>query len=96
MTMNELPFLFLSGAAGAVLGVLFFAGLWFTVRRGLVSERPALWFLGSTLVRTGGLLAAFYLIARGNWHYLLACLLGFFASRMGMALVVRRKEKRCA
>jgi len=38
--------------AGAVLGVIFFAGLYWTVRRGTQSAHPALWFLSSFLLRT--------------------------------------------
>ena len=39
--------------AGALLGAFFFGGLWWTVQKGVASERPALWFLGSLLLRTG-------------------------------------------
>lgn len=74
-------------AAGAALGAAFFAGLWWTVRRGLVSERPALWFMGSMLVRTALVLAGFYLVADGRWQRLAACLLGFALAR---GAVVRR------
>lgn len=96
MTMNEPLLLGLTGLAGAVLGMLFFGGLWFTVRAGLRSERPALWFLGSTLLRTGGLLAAFYLISRADWRNLLACVAGFFLVRLTMTIVMhRRKEHAC-
>lgn len=79
--MNEPLLIILSGLAGVVLGGLFFGGLWWTVRRGLASPRPALWFLGSLLVRTGIVLAGFYLVAQGDWKALSASLLGFIAAR---------------
>jgi hypothetical protein len=41
MPMNETAILVLSGGAGVLLGALFFGGLWWTVRRGLSSKRPA-------------------------------------------------------
>ena len=44
--MNETVILVLVGGAGVLLGVFFFGGLWWTVRRGVSSNRPALWFLG--------------------------------------------------
>jgi F1F0 ATPase subunit 2 len=74
----------LAGAllAGAVLGLLFFGGLWWTVRRGLCSRQPALLFLGSLLLRTAVVLSGFYLVTRGDIRRLLACLLGFFLARM--------------
>lgn len=69
----------LAGAliTGVVLGTMFFGGLWWTVRQGVSAERPALWFLGSLLLRTGIVLAGFYVVAAGHWERLLLCLLGF-------------------
>ncbi|MDA9921995.1 hypothetical protein N9406_03235 [Verrucomicrobiales bacterium] len=79
--MNELLFIVLSGLSGLILGTLFFAGLWWTMRKGLASPRPALWFLGSMLCRTGIALAGFYFVGSGSWKRLLACLLGFVIAR---------------
>jgi len=59
--MNETLTLALAFVAGAALGMIFFAGLWWTVRKGVSSRRPALWFLGSGLLRMSGVLAGFYL-----------------------------------
>ena len=55
--MRDPMTLLLAGGAGVLLGVLFFGGLWWTVQRGLVSRRPALWFVGSFLLRTSVVLA---------------------------------------
>ena len=84
--MNELLSLILSWAAGVLLGAVFFGGLWWTVRKGLSSKRPALWFLGSQLLRTSVTLTGFYLVAGGHWERLLACLVGFICARF---MVVR-------
>jgi len=73
--------------AGASLGVFFFGGLWWTVQKGVASERPALWFLASLLLRTGLILAGFYFLAQGHWSRLVACLLGFLIARV---IVVKR------
>ena len=48
--MNEILNLILALAAGFLLGVIFFGGLWWTVQKGLSSRRPAFWFLGSLLL----------------------------------------------
>jgi F1F0 ATPase subunit 2 len=93
MPMNETVILVLSGGAGVVLGAVFFGGLWWTVRRGLSSKRPALWFFGSLLLRTSIALAGFYLIARGHWERLLACLLGFVMARLIVTRLTRAAEK---
>jgi F1F0 ATPase subunit 2 len=70
--------------SGLLLGVFFFGGLWWTVRRGLSSAAPALWFSVSVLVRTGVAIGGFYVVSHGEWRRLLACLLGFFISRIAV------------
>ena len=74
--------LLLAGGAGVPLGVLFFGGLWWTVRRGLASRRPALWFLVSFLLRTSVVLGGMYVVSGGRWEALLACLVGFILARV--------------
>lgn len=80
--MNDTLMLALAGLAGGALGAIFFGGLWWTVRRGMASTQPALWFFGSLLLRTGVTLGGFYLVGRGQWERLLMCLLGFVAARV--------------
>jgi F1F0 ATPase subunit 2 len=87
--MNEPLTLVLAGMAGCLLGTLFFGGLWWTVRKGVASQRPALWFGVSLLVRTVSVLAGFYFVAGGHWARLAACLLGFVAARFIVTLRLR-------
>ena len=47
--MNETLSLVLALVAGVLLGAIFFGGLWWTVRKGVSSKQPALWFFGSLL-----------------------------------------------
>jgi len=79
--MNEILMLPLAGVTGLVLGALFFGGLWWTVRKGISSPHPALWFLGSLLVRMSLVLVGFYFIGRDHWLRLVVCLLGFILAR---------------
>ena len=79
--MNNVLFLALALMAGLLLGTFFFGGLWWTVRRVLSSKSPALWFLGSMLLRMGVVLAGFYFVGRGDWQRLVTCLLGFIIAR---------------
>jgi F1F0 ATPase subunit 2 len=69
-------------ACGLLLGVVFFGGLWLTVRFAISSSRIAFWFLTSFLARTSIALGGFYLVARDGWEGLLSCLLGFIAARL--------------
>jgi F1F0 ATPase subunit 2 len=78
--MNEM--LMLAWVSGVGLGAIFFGGLWWTVRKGASSRRPALWFFGSALLRMSIALAGFYLTAGAHWERLLACLLGFVTIRL--------------
>ena len=87
--MNETLTLALAWAAGGALGVLFFGGLWWTVRKGVSSQRPALWFFVSLLLRMCIALAGFYLIAGGHWERLLVCLLGFVMARLAVTWLTR-------
>ena len=86
--MNETLTLALALVTGVFLGIIFFGGLWWTVRQGLASQSQWSVFLFpvSLLLRTGIALTGFYLVADGRWERLLACLLGFVAARL---LVVR-------
>src|SRR4030042_6317591 len=80
--MNENFNLLLLLLTGILLGAMFFGGLWWTVRKGVSSKKPALWFFGSMLLRTSIVLAGFYFMARGHWERLLVCLLGFVMTRL--------------
>jgi F1F0 ATPase subunit 2 len=79
--MTEFLILAVASAAGLLLGAVFFGGLWWTVRKGVSSKRPAFLFLGSLLLRMSFVLVGFYFVGRGNWQRLMACLLGFIIAR---------------
>ena len=87
--MNETLTLALAGLAGGLLGAIFFGGLWWTVRQGVSSSRPALWFLGSGLLRMSIVLAGFYFVSGGQWKRLVACLVGFIIARVVVTWLTR-------
>ena len=87
--MNETLMLVLACAAGGALGAVFFGGLWWTVRKGVSSKRPALWFFASLLVRMSIALAAFCFVGRRHWERLVACLLGFILARLAVMWLTR-------
>ena len=87
--MNEPLSLASALAAGALLGAMFYGGLWWTVRRAVSSKRVALWFLGGALLRMGLALAGLYFVAGGDWQRLLLCLLGFVMARIAVTRLTR-------
>jgi F1F0 ATPase subunit 2 len=80
--MTETLLLVLACLAGCLIGILFFGGLWWTLRRALWSRVPAPWFIGSLLVRMTLALAGFYLVSDHRWERSLACLMGFIVARL--------------
>ena len=91
--MNETLSLVLALVTGVLLGVMFFGGLWWTVRKGVSSKRPVLWFFGSLVLRISIVLAGFYLVAGGHWERLLVCLLGFIIARFIVTRLTRTAKK---
>ena len=87
--MNEVLLLALALSAGMLLGAVFFGGLWWTVRKGISSEQPALWFFGSLLLRMSITLAGFYFVSGGHWERLLLCLIGFVMARLMVTWLTR-------
>ena len=92
--MNETLMLVLAWAAGVGLGAVFFGGLWWTVRKGVSSKQPALWFFGSLLLRMSIALAGFYFVSGGHWERLLLCLLGFVVARFIVTRLTSNLETR--
>lgn len=90
--MNELWGLVPALFAGALLGAIFFGGLWWTVNNGVSSKHVAFWFIGSMLLRTSIVLLGFYYILGDSWQRLLAGLLGFVIVRFIIKLLIRVTE----
>ena len=67
--------------AGIALAIIFFGGLWFTVKKMVHSNTPGLWLFTSFFLRVGITLVGFYFVGAGNWQRLLICLVGFIAGR---------------
>jgi F1F0 ATPase subunit 2 len=86
MAMNDMLSLMLATGAGGLLGLFFFGGLWWTVRRAFDSSSPALWVGASLLIRMLSVGVGFAVVSAGDWRRLLSCLLGFWTARW---LVVR-------
>jgi F1F0 ATPase subunit 2 len=83
---------FLALLTGAILGVFYFAGLWWTVRQLGSSQYVALLFMFSMLFRTSTVIVGFYFILGDNWLRLIAGLVGFIFVRLLATLYLRPNE----
>ncbi len=87
--MSDPLILILAWAGGLGLGVFFYGGLWWTIRKGVCSPRPALWFFVSLMLRMSIILAGFYFVSGGRGDRLVACLVGFVIARLIVVKVTR-------
>lgn len=69
-------------ATGLMLGVCFFAGLWWTIQRGLQAANPGVWFSLSALLRMSLVLLGLFPSARSGLASLLACVAGIVVARI--------------
>jgi F1F0 ATPase subunit 2 len=74
---------------GALLGLFFFAGLWWTVRRIETTKNVALLFFCSMALRTIIVLLGFYFMLGDNWQRLVAGLIGFVIARIIVTRLTR-------
>lgn len=94
MTINNMLTLFLASGIGLGIGVFFFGGLWWTVRKSLLSKHPAIWFFSSLLLRMSVALFGFYLVItsqlfNSHWQPLLLCMLSFLMARIVITRLTR-------
>ncbi len=92
--MNEIIYMLLVFTAGLVLGIFFFGGLWLTVKNAVISQRPALWFIGSFLIRVTITLTGFYYLSQGSWKNLLISVSGFIIARTIIIYLTKSIEEK--
>lgn len=68
-------------AGGVLLGGIFFGGLFLTVKNGLSTRSPGVWFLLSLVLRTAVVVAGFYVLGQGEFLRFIAALAGFVLAR---------------
>ncbi len=93
MQMNEIIGLLPALLTGVLLGIIFFGGLWFTVRLGLRSKMTALIFTGSFIVRMAIILLGFYYIGASSWQKMLVCLGGFLIARVVITRITLKQDQ---
>jgi F1F0 ATPase subunit 2 len=88
--MTDTVYLIASLAAGAILGIVYFRGLWQTLLRLPDFKRPAWSMSWSFVARVGIVMTGFYFIMGGHLERLAIAMAGFILVRQFM---VRRLGK---
>ena len=91
--MNETTHYLLVFSGGIVLGVIFYGGLWLTIRKGLSSKHAALFLLASFFLRSGITLTGFYFLSLGDLTLLLLSIVGFISARLTIMRFTRSLQK---
>jgi F1F0 ATPase subunit 2 len=92
--MSETSILIMALLAGVLLGMIFYGGLWWTVRRSVSCKSSNVWLIGSFPCRAIIAISGFYLVSRGDWRSLLVCLIGFLIARIGVTRLLRAPHER--
>lgn len=92
MSMSEIISLLPALFAGAVLGLIFFGGLWLTIEYGLRSRNSGLIFFGSFIFRMAIVLLGFYYVGANSWPKMLVCLLGFLVTRFVLTRMTANRD----
>jgi len=93
MIETALPYV-LGFLGGMGLGILYFGGLWLTVRKIPTSPHPQKLLLLSTALRLGTTLFVLFLVGKGYPLIFLSMLPGFFGGRYFMIRRVREIDRR--
>jgi len=88
--MNELFYIVSAGFVGIALGIVFYGGLWLTVKKGISAKRGGILFVMSFFLRTGITLVGFYFVSSGSWQLMLVCLGGFTFVRFVLIPILKK------
>lgn len=83
--------------AGIALGLFFYGGLWFTVRRLPTTDHPVLLTLGSFWIRLVVVLAAFVFLTHAGLPYVALAMASFIMGRLAVSRFIpaRRPVAKC-
>ncbi|MBA7498785.1 hypothetical protein ES704_01522 [subsurface metagenome] len=92
MSINIYSLLYL--LVGLGLGLLYFGGLWLTIKNMNQARSPIVLTLGSFIIRTGAVfLVLIYVARQGDWENILILLAGFIGSRIFLSRMIGKRKK---
>ena len=94
--MSNILYMILVFIAGTTLGIFFFGGLWFTVKKSITTKIPAIWFFTSFFLRVSVVLIGFYYILPGGLQHLIICVIGFITARFAVTHLTKLIDKKQA
>jgi F1F0 ATPase subunit 2 len=87
--MSDILVWALAFTGGLIIGGIYFAGLWWTLRKSLGADASAALLPLSLVIRVAICLSGFYLIGAGDPIRILVCLLGFIVARFILLRLTR-------
>ncbi len=94
MEMSEILNMVMAFIAGLALGMFFFGGLFFTVRKAVNAKIPAIWFFTSFFLRVSVVMLGFYYISPAGWQPLVISVLGFIVARLVVTKYTKSLDKK--
>ena len=88
----ELKLILFSIISGGLAGLIYFGGLWYTVRKLAFSAIPHGLLILSMALRLAIVLMAFFMLVRLSWFYLLIALISFILVRQFMIYRIDRER----
>ncbi|WP_066331768.1 ATP synthase subunit I [Flavobacterium crassostreae] len=92
--MSDILHQILAFIEGTLLGIIFFGGLWFTVKKAVGAKTPAIWFFSSLFLRLAVVLIGFYLIVQGGLERIIMSLIGFIVARILVTYYTKSRDKK--
>ncbi|HAJ32846.1 MAG TPA: ATP synthase subunit I [Candidatus Atribacteria bacterium] len=93
MNINIYSLLYL--LVGLGLGLLYFGGLWLTIKNMNQVRSPIVLTLGSFILRTGAVfLVLIYVARQGDWFNIFILLVGFIVSRIFLSRKIGKQKNR--
>lgn len=80
--------------SGFGLGIVFFGGLWITIKKTIGKNYAGLWIAVSSFIRMAITLAGFYFASQGNVQRLLICVAAFIATRFLVVWVTLKYDEK--
>ena len=79
---------------GLGLGLLYFGGLWLTIKNVNNVRSPVILTLGSFILRTAAIfLVLIYVTRQGEWSNILILLAGFIVGRIFLSRMIGKQKK---